>query len=150
VDNDKTQVMPEADADKTQVMAAADAEKTQAIPRDDNAQVMQQGGDDRAVVVPRDGVEKTCVLAHDYDRTEVIGDSDATVVNDSDTTEQRADVFDPFAMSDATQPSGASAPTGTGWPTNTNFTGGRGSGIDPRTIGPGTILKERFELLSAI
>lgn len=152
-DDDSTRIAGEAATDedaKTQIMPAADADRTQALPRDDRTQVMPQDSGDRTEVVPRDGAEKTRVMERDTDRTQVIGDPDATVVNDSDTTERRADVFDPFAMSDATQPSGASAPTGTGWPTNTNFTGGRGSGIDPRTIGPGTILKERFELLSAI
>ncbi len=78
--------------------------------------------------------------------------ADATVVNDMETVRKSDGTsFDPFAVADSTQPA-ASAPTGTGWPTATSFTGGggRSSGLDPRNIGPGTILKERFELLSAI
>ncbi|HEX6928461.1 MAG TPA: bifunctional serine/threonine-protein kinase/formylglycine-generating enzyme family protein [Gammaproteobacteria bacterium] len=124
---EKTQIAEQSGEEKTQVMPSpADDEKTQVIPRD---------------------AEKTQLVNSDSEKTRVMADDDATVVNDPDATPGAA--FDPFATPESTQPA-ASAPTGTGWPTNTGFTGGRGSGLDPRNIGPGTILKERFELLSAI
>lgn len=124
---------PDTAADKTQLVTPEESDRTVVVP--------QQPADDR-----------TQVMKPDSDKTQVV-DSDATVVTGGgDATVQNAPgAFDPFAMTDSTQPAGASAPTGTGWPTNTNFTGGgRPSSLDPRTIGPGTILKERFELLSAI
>ncbi|HEX7030584.1 MAG TPA: protein kinase [Gammaproteobacteria bacterium] len=125
---DKTQMMPRDDeGDRTQVMPRGNGDAP------DRTQVMPQGN-------PAGGADKTEMMQPD---------GDATVISDNETTRAR-ETFDPFAMNDSTQPAGASTPTGTGWPTNTNFTGGRGSGIDPRSIGPGTILKERFELLSAI
>lgn len=140
-----------ADDDRTVVdsHAAGGADKTRVIATE------TAGGGDKTEVVARtanDG-DKTEIVNPATDRTEVVADhrsADATVVSGNDPTIRGGgEAFDPFAVSESTQPAGVSTPTGTGWPTNTNFTG-RSSGLDPRTIGPGTILKERFELLSAI
>ncbi|HEX7046772.1 MAG TPA: bifunctional serine/threonine-protein kinase/formylglycine-generating enzyme family protein [Gammaproteobacteria bacterium] len=129
-------------AEQAAAQAAAAAEKTQ---------IVDKGDDEKTQMMPPPGEEKTQVIPRGAEKTRVMPDADAeaTVLNDPDATPGAGRAFDPFAMSDSTTPA-ASAPTGTGWPTNTGFTGGRGSGLDPRNIGPGTILKERFELLSAI
>ncbi|MDX1454273.1 MAG: protein kinase [Gammaproteobacteria bacterium] len=123
---DRTEVMQPADSDKTEVVQKpADSDKTEVVP--------QAGGD----------------------KTEVVRDPDATVVGGDDPTQRPgalrgSDEEDPFAMANSTAPGGGmSSPTGTGWPTATNFQG-KGSALDPDSIGPGTILKDRFELLSAI
>ena len=132
--------------DSVTEVATADAhdEKTQIAPPDHS---------DKTVAMPQHAAaDRTQVVARSDDKTRFMEDSDATVVtgNSEATMQGAGGAFDPFAITDSTQPAGTSAPTGTGWPTNTTMTGGRVSRLDPRTIGPGTILKERFELLSAI
>lgn len=80
------------------------------------------------------------------DRTVVI-DADRTVVQDSDRTQQTSGTaggdFDPFAADSmrTQQPTGGTG--GTAWP-------GRGAGGVQKQIGPGTILKDRFELISPL
>ena len=139
------------------------SDHTEIISRDES-------GSDRTEVVPResaeDATDRTQLMDQpqddgDGDRTVVeprrsSADPDATVLGDSDPTVRGAekssgDEYDPFAMGGggATRPGSASTPTGTGWPTSTAWPGQSG-GHDPDSIGPGTILKERFELLSAI
>lgn len=129
-----------------------DQDKTEFVPPEqDKTQIIQDDGGD---------ADKTEMLSPDSDKTEVVSDKtevvkddpDKTVISDNDSTVRGKGEEDPFAMASgsATQPGGASAPTGTGWPTATNFQGQGGSALDPDSIGPGTILKDRFELLSAI
>ena len=92
-----------------------------------------------------DANAKTQILddnaSHAGDRT-VVMDSDRTIVQDSDRTQQQGD-FDPFAADSmrTQQPTGGTG--GTAWP-------GRGSGGVQKQIGPGTILKDRFELISPL
>jgi serine/threonine protein kinase len=92
-----------------------------------------------------DANAKTQIIedSHASDRT-VVMDSDRTVVTDSDRTQQQgAGDFDPFAADSmrTQQPTGGTG--GTAWP-------GRGSGGVQKQIGPGTILKDRFELISPL
>lgn len=157
-DDDRTVADPETSPfDGNLELEGADEAATEIGTVEDSAgktQFVTPQDADRTIVVPQQPADdRTQVIAPDNDKTQVVTDSDATVVTGGGdaTVQNAAGAFDPFAMTDSTQPAGASAPTGTGWPTNTNFTGGgRPSSLDPRTIGPGTILKERFELLSAI
>ncbi len=143
--------MPAEDADKTVV----------AEPQDDTG-----SGDDDATVVNAAAEthddDETIVMHTDGGRTVVttgrVSDPDATVVNDADATvvsgagedatvrSDAGDETDPFALDQATSPGGG--PTGGSWPTGTGFPG-RGTG-GPTTIGPGTILKDRFELVAPI
>lgn len=103
--------------------------------------------DDATLVLPRNFTPATGhEQPEDDGRTQVLPredlpltEAEATAGFDDDMPTQRA--------SDATYPSAATGtPTGTGWPTGI---GGEPS-QEPRSIGPGTILKDRFELLSAI
>lgn len=73
-------------------------------------------------------------------------DDDATVIADDTATVRRTGP--PSEPSEAvTEPRDTSMPTGaTGWPTSTSW--GKSGG--PKHIGPGTVLKERFELVTAI
>lgn len=122
---------------------------------------------DKTEIISSDTTDRTELLTPDEteDRTELMppddtddspADPDATVLGDNDPTERGRNKTgsspDPFAMGgggNATRPGNLSTPTGTGWPTSTAWPG-QGGGHDPDNIGPGTILKDRFELLSAI
>jgi serine/threonine protein kinase len=101
-------------------------EKTQVIAGEERTQVIDNGGN--------------------ADRT-VVMDSDRTVVTDSDRTQQSggagAGDFDPFAADSQRTQNNTGSTGGTAWP-------GRGAGGVQKQIGPGTILKDRFELISPL
>lgn len=142
--------MPDEDPDKAEVMDV-DA----GTPSDPDATVVDNGSagnDDETIVMHTDSGHTVVTTGRapdsDPDAT-VVKDPDATVVSnagDDATVRSNAgsDDTDPFAM--ATSPGGG--PTGGSWPTGTGFPG-RGTG-GPATIGPGTILKDRFELVAPI
>ncbi len=101
-------------------------EKTQVVSGEERTQTVDQPGSDRTVVM----------------------DSDRTVVMDSDRTQQQAGVaaggdFDPFAADSQRTENKTGGTGGTAWP-------GRGAGGVQKQIGPGTILKDRFELISPL
>lgn len=136
-------------------------------PADETRSPDPADNSDKTEIVPPDTTDRTELLTPDDadDRTELMSpddtgaspvDPDATVLGDNDPTERGRNKTgnspDPFAMGgggNATRPGNLSTPTGTGWPTSTAWPG-QGGGHDPDNIGPGTILKDRFELLSAI
>jgi hypothetical protein len=113
----------------------AEAERTQvSTDAPDGAFPFEVGSEERTVVDASAGAERT-----------VVQDAERTVVTDGDRTIQGggAGDFDPFAADSARtqQPTGGTG--GTAWP-------GRGSGGVQKQIGPGTILKDRFELISPL
>lgn len=105
---------------------ASSEEKTQVISGEERTQVIDNGGNS--------------------DRT-VVMDSDRTVVTDQDRTMQSSGAaggdFDPFAADSQRTQNNTGSTGGTAWP-------GRGAGGVQKQIGPGTILKDRFELISPL
>ena len=113
---------------------------------DFNMTLAPSGSEEKTQVVS--GAERTQVVDNGggSDRTVVI-DSDRTMVMDSDRTNQSgggaAGDFDPFAADSQRTQNNTGSTGGTAWP-------GRGAGGVQKQIGPGTILKDRFELISPL
>jgi serine/threonine protein kinase len=119
----------EIDPDKTVAMGSDDPDKTVAMDSDRTV-AMGSGQDDRTQAMG--------------DRTVQVGADDRTV----QTGTQGGEV-DPFALdSQRTSPTGHGSPTGGSWPTGTAWPGAAQG--KPLEIGPGAILKDRFELVSPL
>ncbi|MCG8433013.1 MAG: bifunctional serine/threonine-protein kinase/formylglycine-generating enzyme family protein [Gammaproteobacteria bacterium] len=151
-DPDKTVV------DQSQPKPAAPAQPAQQPPADPDATVVDASkpaaGDDATIV--NNDADATVVNsdassdAAAEDKTQVMADDEATVVTTGNENTVRSGGegdYDPFAVD--SQPGSVSSPTGTGWPTGTAWPG-RGGGSAHKTIGSGTILKDRFELISKL
>ncbi|HWP94480.1 MAG TPA: bifunctional serine/threonine-protein kinase/formylglycine-generating enzyme family protein [Gammaproteobacteria bacterium] len=111
-----------------------------------------------------DVTDKTVVTTGRTDTTEKTvvttgrqgGDAATVVAGGADEPTVRADQapaapagdYDPFAVDSQTSPSTGQAGT-TSWPTGTAWPG-KGAAATPKTIGPGTILKDRFELITPL
>lgn len=141
----KTEVLPKASPEKTQMMNPGSAEKTQLTGSEATRPAMDRTatapGDRTTVQTPtgRGGVG----MEADQGRT-VITQSGAT--EDPTSRSGKGGVeTDPFSM-DSAPASKSSTTTGTSWRTSTGLKASGGGD----NLGPGSVLKERFELMDVL
>ena len=153
---EKTQMLPPGAAEKTQISGppTAAAEKTQISgpPSGATRKSADQGHSaqgDRTTIQPPSGEDAASItMRTDKGRTVITrsgGSDDPTTRGGRGRSQPSASETDPFAMDSA--PQGRSGPTtGTSWRTSTGLkaTGGGDN------LGPGSVLKERFELMDVL
>ena len=144
----KTQVMPKASPEKTQMMNPAAAEKTQLTSGSESTRPAMDrtatAPGDRTTVQTPTGRGGGAGVETDQGRT-VITQSGATEDPTSRSGGKRGVETDPFAL-DSTPASKSSTTTGTSWRTSTGLKSSGGGD----NLGPGSVLKERFELMDVL
>ncbi len=123
-----------------------DQDASTLLPEQDASQeaptLMPAGPDDSPTTIV--GQDELTVIADD--RTASV---EHTAFGAASSTTESVDLTDPGAL-DAAAADQAEADTGASWPTGTDWKAEPSATAPARKIGPGTVLKDRFELLSLL